>query len=83
MMNEAITKIVTTSPPNDTSATYRIHSLNLREGLLTEFKKNPNLREIRSLSEAGQAGMKTPDFGHFAPLVQKLVDMDMGLIDLG
>lgn len=49
---------------------------------VTEFEKNPNLREIiavRYLDEAGkQAGMKTPDFWHFAPLVQKLVDKHIG-----
>ena len=64
-----------------------IHSLNLQGGPMTqdevtEFEKNPNLREIiavRYLDEAGkQAGMKTPDFWHFAPLVQKLVDKHIG-----
>lgn len=64
-----------------------IHSLNLQGGPMTqdevtEFEKNPNLRQIiavRYLDEAAkQAGMKTPDFWHFAPLVQKLVDKHIG-----
>ena len=42
------------------------------------FEQNPNLKDIiavRYLDEAGkQAGMKTPDFWHFAPMVQNLVD---------
>ncbi len=60
-----------------------IHSLNLQGGALTAeevavFEQNPNLKDIiavRYLDEAGkQAGMKTPDFWHFAPMVQNLVD---------
>ncbi|MEK9924370.1 MAG: HD domain-containing protein [Alphaproteobacteria bacterium] len=60
-----------------------IHSLNLQGGAMTAeevavFEQNPNLKDIiavRYLDEAGkQAGMKTPDFWHFAPMVQNLVD---------
>ncbi len=60
-----------------------IHSLNLQGGAMTAeevavFELNPNLKDIiavRYLDEAGkQAGMKTPDFWHFAPMVQNLVD---------
>jgi predicted HD phosphohydrolase len=60
-----------------------VHSLNLQGGPMNaqevaEFEKNPNLKEIiavRYLDEAGKiAGMKTPDFNHFAPRVQRLVD---------
>ncbi|MEK9799662.1 MAG: HD domain-containing protein [Alphaproteobacteria bacterium] len=60
-----------------------IHSLNLQGGAMTVeevavFEQNPNLKDIiavRYLDEAGkQAGMKTPDFWHFAPMVQNLVD---------
>ena len=60
-----------------------IHSLNLQGGTMTAeevavFEQNPNLKDIiavRYLDEAGkQAGMKTPDFWHFAPMVQNLVD---------
>ena len=49
---------------------------------VAEFEKNPNLKEIiavRYLDEAGKiAGMETPDFRHFAPRVQRLVDAHMG-----
>jgi predicted HD phosphohydrolase len=42
------------------------------------FERNPNLKEIiavRYLDEAGKrAGMATPDFWHFAPMVQRMVD---------
>jgi phosphonate degradation associated HDIG domain protein len=60
-----------------------IHSLNLQGGAMTAeevavFEQNPNLKDIiavRYLDEAGkQAGMKTPDFWYFAPMVQNLVD---------
>ena len=63
-----------------------VHSLNLQGGPMTteevaEFEKNPNLDHIiavRYLDEAGKvAGMQTPDFHHFAPKVQKLVDVHM------
>lgn len=64
-----------------------IHSLNLQGGPMSpeevaEFEKNPNLKEIiavRYLDEAGKIdGMETPDFAHFAPRVQRLVDQHMG-----
>lgn len=60
-----------------------IHSLNLQGGPMSadeiaEFEKNPNLKEIiavRYMDDAGKiAGMQTPDFRHFAPRVQRLVD---------
>lgn len=60
-----------------------IHSLNLQGGPMSadeiaEFEKNPNLKEIiavRYLDDAGKiADMQTPDFHHFAPRVQRLVD---------
>lgn len=45
---------------------------------VAEFEKNPNLKEIiavRYLDEAGKrAGMETPDYWHFAPMVQRMVD---------
>ena len=64
-----------------------VHSLNLQGGAMSaeevaEFEKNPNLKEIvavRYLDEAGKvAGMETPDFRHFAPRVQRLVDLHVG-----
>jgi phosphonate degradation associated HDIG domain protein len=60
-----------------------IHSLNLQGGPMTadevaEFEANPNLKEIiavRYLDEAGKrADMETPDYWHFAPMVQRIVD---------
>lgn len=60
-----------------------IHSLNLQGGPMSpeevaEFEKNPNLKEIiqvRYLDEAGKRpDMATPDFWHFAPMVQRMVD---------
>ena len=60
-----------------------VHSLNLQGGPMNEdevaeFKRNPNLEEIiavRFLDDAGKhAGMETPDFWHFAPILQRLVD---------
>ena len=42
------------------------------------FETNPNLAKIiavRYLDDAGKhAGMKTPDFWHFAPMVQRMVE---------
>jgi predicted HD phosphohydrolase len=64
-----------------------VHSLNLQGGAMSvqevaEFETNPNLKAIiavRYLDEAGKrAGMKTPDFRHFAPRVQRLVDRHCG-----
>ncbi|WP_428642224.1 (R)-1-hydroxy-2-trimethylaminoethylphosphonate oxygenase [Roseibium sp.] len=64
-----------------------VHSLNLQGGPMTaeevaEFEKNPNLKKIiqvRYLDEAGkQPEMETPDFWHFAPMVQRIVDKHFG-----
>ncbi|MEM9580057.1 MAG: HD domain-containing protein [Pseudomonadota bacterium] len=60
-----------------------VHSLNLQGGPMTaeevaEFEKNPNLGDIviiRYLDDAGKhPDMDTPDFAHFAPMVQRVVD---------
>ena len=60
-----------------------VHSLNLQGGPMTphetaEFEQNPNLEQIiqvRYLDDAGKhADMETPDFAHFAPMVQRIVD---------
>ncbi|MEX0302272.1 MAG: HD domain-containing protein [Leisingera sp.] len=64
-----------------------IHSLNLQGGPMNaeevaEMEKNPNLKQIiavRYLDEAGKrADMETPDYWHFAPMVQRMVDKHMG-----
>ncbi len=63
-----------------------IHSLNLQGGPMSEtevdaFEKNPNLKKIiqvRYLDEAGKhPEMVTPDYAHFAPMVQRVVDAHM------
>jgi predicted HD phosphohydrolase len=60
-----------------------VHSLKLQggplsEGEVAEFEKTPNLQDIvsvRLLDDEGKvAGLKTPDFGHYAPMVQRVVD---------
>ncbi len=60
-----------------------VHSLQLQGGPMSaqevaEFEKNPNLDKIiavRYLDDAGKhADMVTPDFAHFAPMVQRIVD---------
>lgn len=60
-----------------------VHSLNLQGGPMTAdevaaFEQNPNLPKIiqvRYLDEAGKSpDMITPDFWHFAPIVQRVVD---------
>lgn len=60
-----------------------VHSLKLQGGPMTPqevgaFEQNPNLKQIiavRYLDEAGKrADMQTPDFWHFAPMVQRMVD---------
>ncbi|QYX55358.1 HD domain-containing protein [Roseovarius sp. SCSIO 43702] len=65
-----------------------VHSLNLQGGPMTaeevtEFEKNPNLKEIiavRYLDDAGkEAEMETPSFAHFAPMVQRVVDRHCGV----
>ena len=64
-----------------------VHSLGLQGGPMSdeevaEFEKNPNLEAIitvRHLDDAGkEKGMETPGFGHFAPMVQRLVDSHLG-----
>lgn len=64
-----------------------VHSLNLQGGPMNaeevaEFERNPNLKQIiavRYLDEAGKrADMETPDYWHFAPMVQRMVDKHLG-----
>ena len=65
-----------------------IHSLKLQGGPMSaaeiaEFEKNPNLKEIvcvRHLDDAGKiAGMATPGFAHYAPMLQRVVDTHCGV----
>lgn len=60
-----------------------IHSLKLQGGPMSpaevaEFDRNPNIAEIvrvRRLDDAGKvAGLETPGFDHYAPMVQRVVD---------
>lgn len=60
-----------------------VHTLELQGGPMNanevaEFEQSPNLKEIiavRYLDEAGKReGMETPDYWHFAPMVQRMVD---------
>ena len=64
-----------------------VHSLNLQGGPMdadeiAAFERNPNLAEIikvRYLDDAGKrTDMATPDFGYFAPMVQRVVDRHCG-----
>lgn len=64
-----------------------VHSLNLQGGPMSEeevksFEENPNLNKIiqvRYLDEAGKdPDMITPDYWHFAPIVQRIVDQHCG-----
>lgn len=64
-----------------------IHSLKLQGGPMNaaeiaEFEKNPNVAEIvrvRRLDDAGKvAGMVTPGFDHYAPMMQRIVDAHCG-----
>lgn len=64
-----------------------IHSLNLQGGPMSsqeidEFEKNPNLEQIiavRYLDDAGKSpDMEIPDYWHFAPMVQRIVDRHCG-----
>ena len=64
-----------------------VHSLNLQGGPMTAdevtaFEANPNHAEIvqvRYLDDAGKRpDMETPDFNHFAPMVQRVVDRFCG-----
>lgn len=68
-------------------STASIHSLKLQGGPMNpdeiaEFEHNPNVREIvrvRHLDDAGKiAGMATPAFAHYAPMVQRIVDTFLG-----
>ncbi|WP_039017839.1 HD domain-containing protein [Halocynthiibacter namhaensis] len=67
-----------------------IHSLNLQGGPMSddevaEFQKNPNLEKIiqvRYLDEAGKhPDMDTPEYPHFAPAVQRIVDAHMASLE--
>ncbi|MFM0041053.1 HD domain-containing protein [Paraburkholderia sediminicola] len=60
-----------------------VHSLRLQGGPMTDeeiarFSQNPNLEDVikvRRVDDAGKiAGAHTPDFAHYAPLVQRIVD---------
>ena len=55
---------------------------NEQPGQRYEFERNPNLKDIvavRYLDEAGKRkGMETPEFWHFAPMVQRMVDRHCG-----
>lgn len=60
-----------------------VHSLSLQGGPMSgaevaAFEANPNLQKIvavRYLDDAGKhPDMQTPRFGHFAPMVQRVVD---------
>jgi phosphonate degradation associated HDIG domain protein len=64
-----------------------VHSLTLQGGPMSaeeaaSFEAQPHFEEIiavRHLDEAGKkVDMETPDFWHFAPLVQRLVDRHRG-----
>lgn len=64
-----------------------IHSLNLQGGPMCAediagFEQNPNLAKIiqvRLLDDAGKhPTMQTPDYWHFAPMVQRIVDAHLG-----
>jgi phosphonate degradation associated HDIG domain protein len=60
-----------------------VHTLELQGGPMSAaeveaFEANPNLEriiQVRYLDEAGKdPELKTPDFAHFAPMVQRVVD---------
>lgn len=64
-----------------------VHTLQLQGGPMqpaevAEFEANPNLQKIiqvRYLDEAGKhPDMETPDYWHFAPMVQRIVDAHCG-----
>ncbi|WP_171209182.1 MULTISPECIES: HD domain-containing protein [unclassified Ruegeria] len=64
-----------------------VHTLELQGGPMSAeevatFQANPNLEaiiQVRYLDEAGKSpDMDTPDFAHFAPMVQRMVDRHMG-----
>jgi phosphonate degradation associated HDIG domain protein len=65
-----------------------VHSLKLQGGPMNAaevaaFQKHPNLKEIvrvRHLDDAGKiAGMATPGFAHYAPMLQRVVDAHCGI----
>ncbi len=67
-----------------------VHSLNLQGGPMspeevTAFELNPNLPKIiqvRYLDEAGKnPDMQTPDYWHFAPVVQRVVDAHLAQVE--
>ncbi|MEP2718683.1 HD domain-containing protein [Pseudophaeobacter sp.] len=69
-----------------------VHTLELQggpmdAGEIAQFEQNPNLKQIiavRYLDEAGKrAGMETPDYWHFAPMVQRMVDRHSGAGETG
>ena len=66
-----------------------VHTLELQGGPMNstevaDFSKNPNLEEIiavRYLDDAGKVnGFQTPEFAHFAPMVQRMVDRHCAMI---
>ncbi|MDG1431772.1 MAG: HD domain-containing protein [Paracoccaceae bacterium] len=68
-------------------STASVHTLELQGGPMSEneviaFETNPNLKKIiqvRYLDEAGKiADMTTPNYAHFAPIVQRIVDVHCG-----
>ena len=50
----------------------------MSETEVREFQEHPHLAEIvkvRLFDDRGkEAGLKTPDFAHYAPMVQRIVD---------
>jgi phosphonate degradation associated HDIG domain protein len=66
-----------------------IHSLKLQGGPMSPeevvaFEQNPNVKEIvrvRHHDDAGKiAGLTTPGFAHYAPMVQRVVDAHCGKV---
>ncbi len=64
-----------------------VHTLNLQGGPMdaqevTEFAKHPNLEailQVRIWDDEGKvAGLPTPDFEYYAPLLQRVVDAHAG-----
>ena len=81
----AAKRYICATDPNylDQLSVASLHSLKLQGGPMSaaevaEFEKRPNVREIvkvRYLDDAGKvAGMVTPGFAHYAPMVQRVVD---------
>ncbi|WP_227447177.1 HD domain-containing protein [Cognatishimia sp. F0-27] len=72
---------------NDRLSEASKHSLILQGGPMSpeevaKFETNPNLEriiQVRYLDEAGKdPEMITPDYGHFAPMVRRVVDRHLG-----